>query len=228
MNQEMVLREQLGVSQKFKSFFVNPKVFFLANQTKNKWFLLFLIIVFSTSMLQAKTMTSATLTMGMGADIGEEGTAIISKLSMIFGLVTGAIGSAVSTLLSALIILLCVKYIFKSEITYKQVLSVYCFSHIPIIILNVVILAAFNKISETLLLSDLTTLIIRNVNVFTIWYVILLIIGISAVAKVSMKKSIILFLTLSFVTLTFTIGSYLITDGLGNDISNFDFQTISE
>ncbi|MNG39684.1 hypothetical protein D3C84_1278930 [compost metagenome] len=65
-------------------------------------------------------------------------------------------------------------------------------------------------------------------NVFTIWYVILLIIGISAVAKVSMKKSIILFLTLSFVTLTFTIGSYLITDGLGNDISNFDFQTISE
>jgi hypothetical protein len=229
MSQEMVLQEErLGISRKIKSFFVNPKEFFLDNRTKNPWFLMFFMIVLSTSMIQAKTMTSALVSMDVGADVGEEGIAIISKLSTIFGLVTGALGSAVSILISAFIILLCVKFIFKSEITYKQVLSVYCFSNIPNIILNVFILTVYNKISETLLLSDLTTLIIRHVNIFTIWFVILLIIGISAVSKISMKKSIILFLTLSFLTITFTIGSYLIADGMGNDISNMDLQMYSE
>lgn len=228
MNQDIVLQERLGLLNKLKYFFVNPKVFFKDNKVKNSWFLLFLLIVFSTSMLQAKTMTIATLSLDVGGNLGEEGTAIISKLSMIFGLVTGTLGSAVSILFSALIILLCVKYMFKGVVTFKQVLSIYCFSSVPKIILNVLLLATYNKFSDAFLLSDLTNLIIRNVNVFTIWFVILLVIGISVVAKVSMKKSIILFLILSFLMITFTIGSYFITDGMGNDISNLDLQMDSE
>lgn len=218
MNTEIsqdVSEERLGISEKIKCYFVNPKRFFQDSKKKSSWVILFLLIVISALVLQVKVFTITASGLDLGAGSGQDSAAIVAKVAMLVAVITGIIVSVVTIFLSSLVIRLCVKYALKGDISYKQVLSVYCFSNIPIIILNLISIAIYSIIGTSSISTDLVTTLIRQVNPLTIWSVILMIIGISVVSKVSIKKSAGLFILLTLLSLTTTIASHFISPMAG-------------
>ncbi|WP_404348123.1 YIP1 family protein [Sutcliffiella horikoshii] len=220
---EVLSQEKLSLLEKIKYFFINPRRFYTGGNNKNSWFLLFLLLVMTGSFLQGKTIaTFFSTVMNMGGEVEEEAVAIVGKISMLFGLGMGVIGSVITIFLTSLIILLSVKFILKGEITYKQVLSIYCISNIPTIIFNVIILLFYDQVANTVSLTEFMTLFIRKVNFLSIWSLALLIIGISVVSKVSLRKSAALFIVFAFIVLTFNFGSFFISEGMSTEIPKLE------
>jgi hypothetical protein len=104
--------------------------------------------------------------------------------------------------------------IFGSRIKYKQVVSVYCLSMMPIAIgevLKWLYMAVTGKPVGVSYLVKPTLLngVLDKFDIFNIWQIILLTIGISIVGKVSKKKSFAIVAILFALNVFITLHSYI-------------------
>lgn len=217
----------LSLFEKAKLYFVNPAEFFEQNKLKSRWLVLFLMMITINALLQGRTFS---LVMGSGLDgslgIEQEATLIVNKISLLLGAITGGIGSVISILFTVLIIYLSVKYVVKGEIKYREAMSVYCFASIPVMIFNMLSIIVYGK-TENILGLDATVLIIKYINPLSLWFFVMLIIGIAKVSNISIKKSIILFVVFAFLNISFTAGSFYISQEFkGSDGANELFQNV--
>ncbi|NLK94166.1 MAG: YIP1 family protein [Clostridiales bacterium] len=213
------------IFSKISDYIFNPKVFFEENKEKSKVLIPMLLIVISAAFLQSVTMSIVTGNEDAMKELGENGVAVLNKLSILYGLFVGGIGSIISQLIVALIIFACFKFILNGSMTYKNILSVYCFASLPNVLLNIINIIVYktnNNIS-----TSLTSILIKTINPFTFWSFILLIIGAAVVSSVSIKKSVTIFVVLAFISIGVTLAGYYLSNistELTNQIPNSNFQ----
>jgi len=220
MNNELY-EEKVSTEGNFKNFFSKPSVFFENNKQKSPWLIVFLLIIISTAIYKGESISGkAELIANLVTDNFLKGgqsvdttISVVSKIGAVVAGISAAIESLTTVLIASLVIFLCVKFILKGKISFKQVLSIYCFANIPNIIFINIIKIAKNFIDNKAISTAIKVIFATPINPLTIWSVVLLIIGISVVAKVSIKKTTVLLVGLKIITLwsaIVTIGKYII------------------
>lgn len=215
-----ICEKRIGKVEKVKYFFANPKGFFEENKQKSPWLVVALLIVISSAIHKGESISGLSVIVaniiidnvpkdGQGF---ETALSIASKVGVIVAVISATIESVIRILFASIVIFLSVKFILKGKISYKQVLSVYCFASIPIIMINFIKIARC-FIDNSIISTTLKIIFMIPVNPLTIWSVVLLIVGISIVSKVPIRKIATLLIILKLITLwdtIYTIGQYLI------------------
>jgi len=222
--------DKLGFMSRVSDYIFNPSKFFEYSKEKSKSFLAIIFVVITSAILQSTTLAISSGDASIVKELGKDGSAVLNKLSKIYGLFIGGVGSLFSILLVSLIFLACVKFILNGNLKYKNILSVYSYSLIPTALLNITYIIVYKCTNS--IDSDLFSIIIKKVNPLTIWGIVILIIGTSVVANVSIKKSAILFIVITFISIGMTIATYLIASGITDietemAIQNATFSLIS-
>ena len=213
----MMEDEKVSLGQKIKWYIVKPSRFFEEFKKNPKVLIHFIII---TILLAIGTMITSSKTKEIKNEALEglsgEQLAITEKIADVFSspafLVIGTVlVLAFTYLVSALFRYLFTK-IFKGQGKFKEMFAIVIVSSYPVVIAGV-IQSFFSNPS-----LDVTTMdsILSVVNIWTIWQLVLLIVGIKVIFNISMKKSALINIGIFIVTTAVVVGSAIINSNLEN------------
>ena len=198
---------KLTLGEKVKNFFVNPQKLFEYYKENESYGIRLLIVVLCSSItafiagLASKdTLQGVVSESAKGMDPST--AAIVQKVggvatSPILLAIMALLGTIIAVYFMSLVYFLIAK-IFKSTATYRQMVGVYLISYFPLLIggiIKTVYDAIINKpvdlaaAAEAAANVTLVDTLISKLNVFGIWQMVLLVIGIAVVGSISKKKS---------------------------------------
>ena len=198
---------KLTLGEKVKNFFVNPEKLFEYYKDNESYGIRLLIVVVCSAItalilaIASKDKLSGAVSESVkGMDPATAATA--QKLggaftSPISAVITTIIVTIIAVYFMSLVYFLIAK-IFKSTATYRQMVGVYLISYFPLLIggiIKTIYEAIINKpvdlaaAAEAAANVTLVDTLISKLNVFGIWQMVLLVIGIAVVGRISKKKS---------------------------------------
>lgn len=209
--------EKVSLGQKIKWYIVKPSKFF-ENFKKNPKILIHLIIITILSAVTAVvagTKTDEITNQALEGLSGEQ-LEVTENILGIFSspafIIIGAIIMiGITYLVSALFRYLFTK-LFKGEVTYKRMFALVLVASYPAIIGGLLKSLFSNPTLDVTTMSS----ILSVVNIWTIWQLVLLIIGIKVLFNISIKKSVIINVGIFIVTTLFTVGSAVLNSNLAN------------
>lgn len=198
---------KLTLEEKVKNFFVNPQKLFEYYKENESYGIRLLIVIlcscgttFIQALISKEAIQGAINEVGKGAD-----PATGAFVQKIVGTFTSPMALVIMTLLSTVIavyfmslVYFLIAKIFKSTATYRQMVGVYLISYFPLLIsgiIKTIYEAIINKpvdlaaAAEAAANVTLVDTLISKLNVFGIWQMVLLVIGIAVVGRISKKKS---------------------------------------
>ncbi|MBC2580215.1 Yip1 family protein [Clostridium sp. DJ247] len=210
----------LTIEKKLIYFFKKPSVLFseFIEKPKYLWNMLIIIIV-SIAYTIMKTTVSMDLIQKSVTDMFKKSSPnaspeIIQKAIDLQTSIPVQIGSVVITTIFIIyitaLIYMALTRLFGCKIRYKQLVSIYCLSYLPITIGQVLKWIYMNITNKPLGVNSLINPSVLNAfldvfDIFNIWQIVLLTIGISVVGKITKKRSfaivIILFLLSTIISL---------------------------
>lgn len=196
--------EKMSVGEKIKKFFVKPAELFSRYKEEPKYGKLFLIIgivYYLITIIESQALKSVNNQQISGSTQNSEAA------EMVMNLVNSPVFIAIITLFAVLVIYLVIYIIsfvyylvvklFKGNIKYNQMVCIYSLSYIAVLIGSVVqLLYSLITKKPTASAATVTDVLIQNLNPFGLWQMVLLVFGISEVAEISKKKSIIIVILL--------------------------------
>lgn len=222
MNEEnekdlMMEDEKVSLGQKIKWYIVKPSRFF-EEFKKNPKVLIHLIIITILSAVSATIIGLKTreLTNETLEGLSAEQLAATNNFTEVFSSPIFIFGISVITVLITYLLFALFRYIFtklfKGEGTYKEMFALVFVTSYPVAI-GGLIKSFFYEAS-----LDVTTMdsILTKVNIWSIWQLVLLIIGIKILFNISMKKSVIINIGIFIVSTLITIGSAVLNSNLAN------------
>lgn len=201
------VQPRLTLGEKIKHFFINPQKLFEDYMQDGKYAINMVIVIVLSVIIavvqgilfrdalkgavdsQFNTMAGVDpAALGMAQSVADVTT------SPIFVGTTTIIGVLVGIYFATLIYWL-VSKIFKGTSSYSQMVGVYVISYFPVVIGKIIRLiydVIVNKPIDVNAAANLSigNVILGHLNVFGIWQMVLLVIGIAVVARISKKKSI--------------------------------------
>ncbi|MBU3196636.1 YIP1 family protein [Clostridium algidicarnis] len=211
---------KLTLGEKVKNFFVNPEKLFEYYKDNESYGIRLLIVVVCSAItalilaIASKDKLGGAVSESIkGADPATAATA--QKLA---GAFTSPISAVIMTIIATIIavyfmslVYFLIAKIFKSTATYRQMVGVYLISYFPVLIGGIIkaiydIIA--NKpldlaaIAEAAANMTIVDILITKLNVFGLWQMVLIAIGIAVIGNISKKKSaavVIIVWTLGFV-----------------------------
>ena len=213
--------------KKLKLFFVKPTELFREYSEKPVWALKLFIISLVTGLY---TYGSKILGEDLFAEMMEEKAAAMSPeqaegvkssiafmnsptMNLIFAAI-GAISTVAIILLIALVYMVFIKAM-KGKIKYKQVLAVYTLAYMASAV-GMVVKFAYMYFTGNLLYLDFSPtyrdVLLNNLDPFIIWQSILMVFGISVVAGIPEKKSVIIVAVMWLVSLAISFGSVMLAN----------------
>lgn len=216
--------ENLTFGEKVKSFFINPTRYFASYKEKPKFLLTLLLITLVTVIYTIITFTVSKDSMLEAAKKAMEqqlnGQPVPDQVMnlynspffMVMGTIGAVVGAIATIFISGLVYYVVVK-IFKGKVKIIEIISVYTHASIATAI-GVVVKIVYTLITKKAVNLEVTTLssvLLNNIDVFVIWQLVLMVFGISAVANISKKKSmvvvlIVFALTLAYAAVMFAFG----------------------
>ncbi|MGO1713348.1 MAG: Yip1 family protein, partial [Senegalia sp. (in: firmicutes)] len=209
--------EKVSLGQKIKWYITKPSRFFEEFKKNPKILIHFIIITILSAVTAviAGTKTDEITNQALEGLSGEQ-LAITEKITDVFSspafLVIGTVlVLAFTYLVSALFRYLFTK-IFKGQGKFKEMFAIVIVSSYPVVIAGV-IQSLFSNPS-----LDVTTMdsILSVVNIWTIWQLVLLIVGIKVIFNISIKKSALINIGIFIVTTAVVVGSAIINSNLEN------------
>jgi hypothetical protein len=222
MNEEnerelMMEDEKVSLVQKIKWYIVKPSIFF-EEFKKNPKALIHFIMITILSTITAMITNSKTDEIKNQALEGLSG----EELEITENIV-GFFSSPVFVILGAVLILgltylisTFFRYVFtklfKGEGKFKEMFAVVIVASYPVSIAGLIQSLFLNPSADATTMDS----ILSVVNIWSIWQLVLLIIGIKVMFNLSMKKSLIINIGIFIVTTLFTVGSAMININLSN------------
>ncbi|MDP4147094.1 MAG: Yip1 family protein [Bacillota bacterium] len=218
--------QQLSFGEKIKNFFIHPSRVFEQYKEKPTFWLkliVFLLVGVIMSIITTiksrpemeKYMTETLKKAGGGLQTADSVKQIvaISTNPVLIG-VMGLITFVVVVLIASLIYFGLIK-LLKGQIKFSQMLAVYTLASMPVVIGDIVktiyMLAANKSIGSDKYHPSYMNTLTSNLDIFIIWQIVLLIIGISTVSGISKKKSTALVLILNVLSILLALVSVAFT-----------------
>lgn len=211
--------------QKLKLFFIKPSELFRGYIDKPTWALKLLIISLLTGLY---TYGTKVLGKDLIAEMMEERAAGMSpeqaeamRTSMalmdtpIMNIIAALVGvvSVIAIILLVTAVYMAFVKAFKGKIKYSQMLSVYTLAYMTTAI-GLTVKLAYMYLTGNLLYINVSPtywdILYNNLDLFIIWQSILMVFGISTVSGISEKKSIIIVVSMWFVSLIISLASMLL------------------
>jgi hypothetical protein len=204
--------EKMSLVEKIKKFFVKPSELFAKYKEEPKYGKLFLIIgivYFLVTIIGSQAFKSVKNQQIM------ESTQNSEAAQMAINLTNSPVLIAITSLFAVLVIyaiIFIISFIyylvvklFKGNIKYNQMVSIYSLSYMAVLIGSIVQLAYSLITKKTIgnAAATATDVLIQNLNLFGIWQMVLLVFGISEVAELSKKKSTIVVIILWLLAIAF-------------------------
>lgn len=218
MNEEnekelMMEDEKVSLGQKIKWYIVKPSRFFEEFKMNTKVLIHFIIITVLTAIATlitsskpieiTESMTSLQVDIARTAN---EAPAI--SAGTIAGLIIGPI---ILYLLFALVRFAFAK-IFNGEGKFKEMLGLVLVTSYPVALGGILT----SIITDPSIDVSVMDAILSKVNIWSIWQLVLLIIGMKVMFKLSMKKSLIINIAIFLVTTAFTLGGAVLNNNIAN------------
>ncbi|SHJ37161.1 Yip1 domain-containing protein [Clostridium amylolyticum] len=225
------IQSRLTLGEKIKYFFINPQKLFEDYLHHGKYAIPMVIVVaistivaviqgiISKEALKGAVDKQLNTTPGMDpAALGIAQSVADVTTSPIFVAITTIVGILIGIYFTTLIYWL-VSKMFKGTASYSQMVGVYVISYFPVVIGSIIRLiydVIVNKPIDVNAAANLSVgnVILAKLNVFGIWQMLLLVIGIAVVAKISKKKSIGVVVIIWALGLTFSLMSLGATNAL--------------
>ncbi|MBS4534719.1 YIP1 family protein [Clostridium sp. D2Q-14] len=222
MNEEneresMMEDEKVSLGQKIKWYIVKPSRFFEYFKGNPKvlihFIMIFILNAIATLISSSKTdEITNQLPKGMSAEQIE----LTQNIKNVFSSPIVVVITTLITVTVTYLIFAGVRYIFtklfKGEGTFKKMFSLVLVTSYPVAIAGI-----FRSIfSDPVVSSDIMNSVLSKVNIWSIWQLVLLIIGIKVMFNISMKKSVIINVGIFVVTTFITVGSAIINSNLSN------------
>ena len=211
---------KLTLGEKVKNFFVNPQKLFEYYKDNESYGIRLLIVVVCSAItalilaIASKDKLSGAVSESVkGVDPATAATA--QKLAGVF---TSPISAVITTIIVTIIavyfmslVYFLIAKIFKSTATYRQMVGVYLISYFSVLIGGIIKaiydiiankpldLAAIAEATANMTIADI---LITKLNVFGLWQMVLIAIGIAVIGNISKKKSaavVIIVWTLGFI-----------------------------
>lgn len=212
--------ENLSIDKEIIYFFKKPSVIFSDFIEKPRYFLMMCVIT-AINVVYAIMQTSLSMDIvkksvtGSMPDASKQIAEKMLKYTMSAPVQT--VITIVTTVVSIYVVSLIYKIfirIFGSKIKYKQSMALYCLGSMPLVIdkiLKWIYMAVTGKAVGVSSLVKPTAInkFLNSFDIFNIWQIALLIIGISVITKISKKKSAAIVLILFAINLVVTLHSYL-------------------
>jgi len=222
MNEEnerelMMEDEKVSLAQKIKWYIVKPNRFFEKFKKNPKALIHFIMIFILTAIASIITSSKAEdianqLPEGMSADQIELTRSINEFLKSPIAIVITVFVTVLVTYFFFALFRYIFTKLFKGEVTFKEMFGLVLVTSYPVAIGGILT----SIISDPVVTSDLMDSILNKVNIWSIWQLVLLIIGIKVMFNLSMKKSLIINIGIFIVTTLFTVGSAMINSNLSN------------
>lgn len=228
LNESVEIQEEefdtknLSFSEKINIFFTKPSLLFKPkiekpSYAKNFWILCVITVIYNLiNTMVTKTKTDELMNemvKGMDAQTAEITKGITGFFSSpIVGSITTIIGFAILVYLASLVYFLLAK-LFKGEGKYSHMVSTYLLASYPIAVGQIVkiiyMLVTKNPIGYNAKITPtLASTLMSQFEIFTLWKLVLLVIGISTVFKISKKKSATIIIILFLIGLGFALFSF--------------------
>lgn len=201
------IQSRLTLGEKIKYFFINPQKLFEDYMQDGKYAISMVIVVVLSVIVAVvqgillKDVLKGAVDNQLSTMQGMDPSAL-GIVNGITNVTTSPIFVAITTIISVLVgiyfgtlIYWLVSKIFKGTASYSQMAGVYVISYFPLVIGGIIKLVygiIVNKpidINATANSSPVDVLL-SSLNIFGIWQMVLLVIGIAVAAKISKKKSI--------------------------------------
>ncbi|WP_010236967.1 Yip1 family protein [Clostridium arbusti] len=216
--------EQLTFGEKVKNFFIHPTKVFAQYDEKPSYIIRLVLICIVSAIYAIVQFTMSkpylekyinNLTKGMDpqqAEITKKAMGIFSSAPIVA--IEGIIGVIITVFIASLVYMLFIR-VFKGKIKYGQVVSIYTTAYMAAVV-GLIIKTIYMLISKRPLnisaQTDPTLLnkIIASYDIFSIWQLVLMALGISTVAKISKKKSAIIVIIIFIILILIAIGTFML------------------
>ncbi|MGO1367834.1 Yip1 family protein [Senegalia sp. (in: firmicutes)] len=209
--------EKVSLGQKIKWYITKPSRFFEEFKKNPKILIHFIIITILSAVTAviAGTKTDEITNQALEGLSGEQLEAtqnIVGIFSSPAFLILGTILMLTLTYLISAFFRYIFTKLFKGQGKFKEMFAIVIVSSYPVVIAGV-IQSLFSNPS-----ADATTMdsILSVVNIWSIWQLVLLIVGIKVLFNISMKKSALINIGIFLVTTLFVVGSAIINNNLSN------------
>ena len=216
--------EQLTFSEKVKNFFIHPTKVFAQYEEKPTYIIKFVILCIVSAIYAAIQSAMAkpylekyynNLTKGMDpqqADMFKKTIGAFSSTPVI--VITTIISTIIVVLIASLIYMLFIKA-FKGKIKYGQVISIYTTAYMAVAVGSIIKIIYMLISKKPLNISaqtnpTLLSTITASYDIFSIWEMVLMVLGISTVAKISKKKSAVIVIIMFIILILITVGSFML------------------
>jgi hypothetical protein len=206
MMEENLQIEKLTLMERVKFFFIKPGKVFEQYIIKPTFGLKLLIICIALALTGYAMSTQSNVLLQQMIDNYKKlnpnvTQSAIDTIMNYYKVVTGAPFLIFSALIGAIITIFLVSLvywiiskIFKSEASYKDTVAVYTLAYMPMAIANVLLSIFTLCTNSSFLISsslqgNLVNKILISFNPFTIWQIVLLVIGLAKVGNISKKNS---------------------------------------
>lgn len=223
--------KKLSIGEKIKYFFINPGKVFAEYIDKPTFLVKFLIIAIGVIINALAESTQKSLFVQKSIErlqkmnypqqyleTAKKSVEISYSAPML--IIMGLIGAAISIAFMSFIYWLFTRFV-HGENNYADTAAVYSLAYIPqtiyALLVSVYILAAHTipnidaADNPTLLSSALS-----GINIFTLWQIVLLIIGLAKVGNISKKKAVIIVLLVTVIGIAFKMGSFAVGHSFGS------------
>ncbi|AGK95674.1 Yip1 family protein [Clostridium pasteurianum] len=216
--------EQMTFGEKVKNFFIHPTKVFAQYQEKPTYIIRLLIICIVSAIYSTVQFAMSkpymekyinNITKGMDpqqADIVKKTMGIFSSTPVV--VIEAIIGIIITIFIASLVYMLFIK-MFKGKIKYGQVVSTYTTAYMAVVV-GLIIKTIYMLISKKPLNISVQTnptllnTITASYDIFSIWEMVLMALGISTVAKISKKKGAIIVIIMFIILILITIGSFML------------------
>ena len=216
--------EQMTFGEKVKNFFVHPTKVFAQYQEKPTYIIKIVVLCIVTAIYSAVEAIMSkpylekyynNLTKNMDpqqADTVKKTISAFSSTPVI--VITAIITTIIMIFIAALIYMLFIKAL-KGQIKYGQVVSIYTTAYMAVVIGSIIKIIYMLMSKKPIGISAQTNpnylnTITKSYDIFTIWEMVLMVLGISTVAKISKKKSTIIVVVLFLILILISIISLML------------------
>jgi len=217
--------KSLTLVEKLKFFFIKPQKLFEQFIEKPKYLINLIIIAIISSITSvvsskvSKKIVQETMDQqiqGIDPSAAQMAKGITDIMtSPVVVIITGIISLLILIYLSSAIYFALAK-MFGGNGTYKQMVSTYVLAYYPVAVGNLI--SAISKLNTNSITANVTIgdALIKAFNIFGLWRMVLLAIGISVVFKLSRKKAAIIVIIIWAVLLIFSLISVGFTQTMQN------------
>ncbi|MBS4539060.1 YIP1 family protein [Clostridium sp. D2Q-11] len=206
MNEKDTINENQSIFERIKYYLIKPNKFFqnYKENPKVAIHLIILLIISSITAVITKNKAMSAVDENFGGLSGQE----LESVKNITNIVTSPAAIILMTIVFSIITYLLFalfRYIFvklvHGEGRFKQMFAIVLVTSYPVTI--VALIKSFLPLDAEVSMLDS---FLSKVNIFSIWQLVLLIIGMSVVFNISKKKSIIINIVIFLVSLSFILG----------------------